>query len=259
MRSGERVWLSKARNLGKVSAKGGFNLFWGLAASSIISALGVIVVARILAADEYALISIALIGPSLIKTFRDLGIDQATIKYTAQYRSENKLANVKQILVAETLFEVIFGFLLSIVSFLLSGFMANMLGRPYIAPLIQIASLLIFAEALLKAAQSAFTGYEKMGLYSITLVIQSTFKTGLMIFLVVIGYGAYGATIGDATAYLIAGSISIVMLYLAIYKKLEKQKESLQIFATLKYMFKYGIPVSIAWNINGFLTQFYHV
>ncbi len=251
--------MTKARNLGKVSAKGGFNLFWGLAVSSIISALGIIVVARVLSPDEYALLSIALIGPSLIKAFRDLGIDQATIKYTAQYRSENKLAKVKQILVAETLFEVIFGFLLSIASFLLSGFMANMLGRPYIAPLIQIASLIIFAEALLKAAQSAFIGYEKMGLYSITLVIQSTIKTGLMIFLVVTGYGAYGATIGDVTAYLIAGSISIVMLYLALYKKLEKQKESLQIFATLKYMFKYGIPVSIAWNINAFLTQFYHV
>ena len=111
--------MSKARDLGKVSAKGGFNLFWGLAASSAISALGVIFVARILSPAEYGLLSIALIAPNLIKTFRDLGIDQATIKFTAQYRAENKLVKVKQVLAAETIFEVIAGLILSICSFVL--------------------------------------------------------------------------------------------------------------------------------------------
>ncbi|PVX24262.1 MAG: hypothetical protein CW691_08115 [Candidatus Bathyarchaeum sp.] len=250
--------VSKARNLGKVSAKGGFNLFWGLAASSVISAIGVIIVGRVLSVEEMGIVSIALIAPNLIKTFRDLGIDQATIKYTAQYRAENKLGNVKQIVAAETLFEIIIGSILSICSFLLSGFFATTIfNRPEIAPLIQIASLIIFAEAILKAAQVAFTGYEKMGLYSITMVIQSTVKTGLMVFLVVTGYGAYGATVGDTASYVIAGLLGIVMMYLMLYNKLEKQK-SLQFFGTLKYMFKYGIPVSIAWTINAFLTQFYH-
>jgi len=97
-----------------------------------------------------------------------------------------------------------------------------------------------------------------MGLYSISMVIQSAVKTGLMILLVVTGYGLHGATLGDTTSYIIAGLFSIVILYLAIYKKLPKQKESLEIVATLKYMFKYGIPVSIAWTVNAFLTQFYH-
>ena len=73
--------MSEAKNLGKVLAKGGFNLFWGIAISSAITSLGMIAIGRILSVEEMGIISVALIGPNLIKTFRDFGIDQATIKY----------------------------------------------------------------------------------------------------------------------------------------------------------------------------------
>ncbi len=126
--------------MAKVSAKGIFNLFWGLAASSIISAIGVMIVAGILSESEYGLVAIALMGPNLIAIFRDWGVDWAAIKYTAQYRSENKEANVKNVLVSVVFFELILGFSLSIFSFFLSGFLATTIfGRPDIVPLIQIA------------------------------------------------------------------------------------------------------------------------
>jgi len=57
--------VSKARSMAKVSAKGVFNIFWGLAASSIISAIGVMIVAGILSESEYGLVAIALMGPNL--------------------------------------------------------------------------------------------------------------------------------------------------------------------------------------------------
>ena len=149
------VLVNKAKDLSKVSAKGGFNLFWGIALSSVITALGVILVGRELSGDDMGLVSIVLIAPNLIKTFRDLGVDQATIKYAAQYRAENKLDKVKQILAAEVLFEVLAGLLLFVCSFMLSGFFAEIYNRPEITGLIQIASIIICAEALMKAALSA--------------------------------------------------------------------------------------------------------
>jgi len=249
--------VSKAKNLGKVSAKGGFNLFWGIALSSVITALGIIIIGRDLSAEQMGIVSIALIAPNLIKTFRDLGVDQATIKYAAQYRAEDKLDKVKQVLAAEVLFEIFVGLVLFVCSFLLSGFFASIYDRPEIVVLIQIASIIIFAEALMKAAQSAFTGYEKMGLYSMMLVVQSGVKTGLMVVLVRLGYGAYGATVGDATSYLVAGVLGVMGLYFAVYRGLHRFSGPLQIISTLKSLFRYGIPVSIAWTINAFLTQFY--
>jgi O-antigen/teichoic acid export membrane protein len=250
--------VSKAISLARTSTRGGFNLFWGVAASSIISALGVIFVARILSPSEYGLFAIALIAPNLIQIIRDLGIDQATIKYTAQYNQENKPANIKNVLAAEITFELLLGSVLSVVSYLLSGFLATTIfNRPEITSLIQMASLAIFGHSLLKAAQSAFIGYEKMEYHSTILIIQSALKTGLMVLFVLLGLGAYGAVIGHATAYLIAGLTSIILLYKIIYKKIHKENRKLDFFVTIKNMLRYGLPISGSMIFNGFLTQFY--
>ena len=111
--------------MAKVSAKGGFHLFWGIATSTIISAVGVVLVARLLSPSEYGIVTIALTAPNLIMIFRDWGVNAAMIKYVAQYNAENKPANVKSILAAGLVFELALGLSLSFISFLLSGFLAT--------------------------------------------------------------------------------------------------------------------------------------
>jgi O-antigen/teichoic acid export membrane protein len=252
--------VSKAKSMAQVSAKGVFNIFWGLAASSVISAVGVMLVAGILSEGEYGLVAIVLTGPNLIAIFRDWGVDWATIKYTAQYRAENKEEKVKNVLVSIVFFEIILGLSLSLFSFFVSGFLAtNIFDRPEIMPLIQIASFTIFADALLKAAQAAFTGYEKMEYHSITSIIYSILKTGFMLLLVILGFGTYGAVVGTTISYLLSGIVSILILYVAIYKNLQKQEGKLEIFSTIKTMFRYGLPLSISAIVSGFLAQFYNI
>lgn len=249
--------MSKSLSLAKVSARGGFNLLGGLLISSIISAIGVMIVAGMLSAAEFGVVTVAFIGPNIITTIRDLGIDQATIKYTTQYKTENNKAKLKNVIVAGTLFELVLGIVFTIISLILSGVMANVLERPTIVPLIQIASFTILAGALLKAAQSAFIVYDKMKYHSLTLVLHSIFKTSLMILLVSLNFGAYGATIGNAISYLTAGTVGIALLYITLLKKLQKQKGQLQIRSTLKTMLKFGLPPSIALMLVGALAQFY--
>jgi len=246
--------------MAKVSAKGGFHLFWGLAVSSIISAVGVILIARLLSPSEYGIVTIALTAPNLIMIFRDWGVNAAMIKYMAQYNSENKPANVKNILIAGLIFELALGLSLSFISFLLSGFLAtSIFQRPDIKPLIEMASFTILAGALLTAAQSAFTGVEKMELNSITMVGQSIIKTVLVPILIIVGLGTFGAILGNTIAYVIIGLASILMTYLALYKKLHKLNDDRpEIVKNIKVMFKYGLPLSISAIISGFLTQFYN-
>jgi len=57
-------------------------------------------------------------------------------------------------------------------------------------------------RALLTAAQSAFTGYEKMEYNSVTMICQSTLKTVPAPLLVIIGYGAFGVILGSTAAFL---------------------------------------------------------
>ena len=206
--------MNKSLSLAKTSAKGGFNLFWGMAISSIISSIGIIIIARLLSPSDYGLYSIVLIAPMIIKLFRDLGIDQSTIRFTAKYNQENQKNNIKTILTAATTFEITLGTILSLTTYLLADLIGNTIfNRPEIVPLIQIVSITILADALLKTAQSAFTGYEKMKYHSLNLIIQAILKTGFMTIFVIAGFGVYGAIIGLTTASILTGIIAILFFY----------------------------------------------
>ncbi len=250
--------MSKAADMAKVSAKGGFHLLWGLIASTVISSVGTIFIARLLGSDLYGLYTVVLTVPALISTFRDWGVNSAMIRFGAQYRAEGRSEEIRSLFVTGIIFEIILGLVLSAIGFGLSDFLATTLwNRPAIAPLIQIASFSILAGGLVNAATAAFTGIERMELNSIMLISQSIIKTLIIIGLVVLGLGTLGATVGYTVGYLVAGAIGVALVGY-VYKSLPKPyTNKLEIRAYISSMLQYGVPISIAAIIGGFQTQFY--
>lgn len=249
---------SDAADIAKVSARGGFNVLWGLVISSIISAVGFIFIARLLGPEAYGLYTIALIAPNMILIFRDWGITYAMIRFTAKYRAEGRMDEVRSIIFAGLVFELAFGIILSAVSFAVSDYVAgSIFNRPAIAPLMQIASFYILASAVITAASAAFTGLERMALNSVMNICQSIIKTGLIIGLVLLGFGASGAVIGLVGSTAIAGLIGIALL-LTIYRTLPKPPSlSLEVKEYLKEMLRYGLPLSFAVLVASFMAQYY--
>jgi len=248
--------MTKAAEMAKVSARGGFNLLWGIVLSTVISAAGTIAITYILGAANYGLYSIALIGPTLIATFRDWGVNSAMVKYSAQYNAENN-SKIRSIFVSGLLFEIILGLSLSILSFVLSPLIASSFHRPALVSLIQIGSFILLTGGLVNAATAAFTGMETMHLYSFMLIIQSIVKTALIVGLVLLGFGTLGAITGFTSATIIAGLAGVLLMW-TIYKSLAKSTgNKLEIMATIKTMLNYGLPVSIGSILTGFLTVFY--
>jgi O-antigen/teichoic acid export membrane protein len=251
--------MSKATEMAKVSVKGGFHLLWGLVVSTVISAVGTIVIAKLLGPGNYGLYSVALTATTLISNFRDWGINTAMIKYAAQYNSEKDVAKIRSVFLSGLAFEVILGSSLSVLCFVISPFLAVTLHRPAIAPLIQILSLYILTGGLVNTATAAFTGLETMHLYSITLIIQSLVKTGLIVGLVALGLGTVGAVTGYSAGVLIAGLTGVLLMWI-MYKSLPQPTGSkLEMFRTIKTMFNYGLPVSIGSILTTFLSQFYTI
>src|SRR5665647_2684651 len=119
--------VNKASDIAKTSTRGSFHYLWGLVLSTVISAVGTIFIARLLGSDQYGLYTIVLAAPSLIVTFRDWGINSAMIKFTAQYRAEDRIAEIRSIFLTGVLFEVVLGIVLSLVSFVFAGFLATSL------------------------------------------------------------------------------------------------------------------------------------
>jgi O-antigen/teichoic acid export membrane protein len=252
---------SKATEIAKVSAKGGFSLFWGIVVSTVVSALGLIVLARVMPPEEYGLYTIALAAPSLIGTFRDWGMNSAVTKYTAQYSAEGKLGQVRSILLAGLVFEVILGLALSFLSLFLSRFIATDIFKRPITAMIQISSFTILAGAFSTAAQASFVGRENMQPNSIMLVSQAFFRAVLCPVLVVLGFGASGAVVGYSVALLGGGLLGVFLMF-EIYNDLTQKNgsvEPLKVWETMKYMFRYGLPLSFSSIFNGFVTQFYNV
>jgi O-antigen/teichoic acid export membrane protein len=251
--------MSKAANMAKSAAKGGAHLLWGMVASTIISSIGTIFIANLLGDANYGLYAIALVPPGLFSLFSDWGVSRAMIKYTAQNKAENKAASVRGIFTAGILFETISGISLSVVAFLLSGIFAKLYSLPNITLLIQIASFTILLGALFSTAQAAFTGIEKFELTSFTLVCQSIVKTVVTLALVIVGLGPLGAVIGVTISSIVACLISAFLIW-ALYRTLPKPGQGkLEIFAIIKSMLNYGVPLSITVIIYNIQIQFYSI
>jgi stage V sporulation protein B len=251
--------LEKALKIGKVSVTGSFQLFIGKAASTIILAVGSIILARLMAPAEYGLYSIALVPSMTLSLFRDWGIGKAMAKYIAHYRAEGKDENIHDIIAAGLIFRVIVGLVFSLLSLFLAGFIATTIfNRPEITFLISIASIAIISESMLTAAQSNFTGFERMELISFTLICESIIKSITGPLLVLVGFGALGAVLGYTLSFLISGVIGIALLYFLLFKNLKKSSFHLaDMSKILKKMLRYGVPLSISSIIVSFLYQFY--
>jgi O-antigen/teichoic acid export membrane protein len=249
--------LSKAVDIGKVSAKGSFNLLWGLVASTVISAVGTIFVARLLAPSEYGIYTIALTAPNLISNFTDWGVGQAMVRYIALYNSEGKTDSLRNIVVSGLVFKIILSLLLSLVSFFLSASLATVFHRPQIVSLIQIASLIILAQAFVGIAQGTFIGIERMELYSVTQIIFSTVKTILIPALVIIGMGVLGAVMGYTLTSYLSGLTGLALLWMLYKGFVGSEPHRWKIIASIKTMLKYGLPISISNMLGAFLGQFW--
>jgi len=252
--------MDKIITQAKISARGGLHLFLGVSLSSVISAVGTIILARLLTPSQYGLFTVAFMPPTLIGLFRDWGINFSVIRYLAQYKSNNNITAAKRVLISGLLCESVLGILLSVACFSLSSFLAlNVFNRPEVQPLIGITSITILAGALFTFAQSTFTGFEKMELSSLTMIIQSGFKSFLAPILVLLGYGTLGAVLGYTTAFVISSLLGILTIYVLFHKNLRQEGDySNNLASTFKTMLKYGLPLYISTLLGGLLAQFYN-
>jgi O-antigen/teichoic acid export membrane protein len=253
--------MSKAIDLAKTSTKAGFNYFWGLVISSIISSVGTIFIINELGRDAYGLYALALTIPNLLILFRDWGINQAMVRYTAQYRAENRESEIRSIFLAGITFEIVIGLIMSITTFLMAGniapFFKPFLEHPELVTLIQISSFTLLVNGLMVAATAVFTGTEKTAYNSIMLICQSITKTLLMLGFVMAGFGTLGAMSGFTLSSVIAGFVGITFTII-LYRKIPKTfPYKLELKKYTKEMLRYSTPIAILTILSGFLAQFY--
>lgn len=252
--------MDKALEMGKNSATGSFQLFIGKMLSTIIMAVGTIILTIFILESDYGLYAVALIPITTILLFQDWGVSFALTKNCAHCRATNRTGELRSVIVAGLTFEAATGVVLTILSLLVANFLASaVFDKPQSAFLITLASVTILFSGLLGAAQSVFIGFERMGLSSLVMICQAVSQGVLSTLLVVLGFGAVGAIVGYTFSILAAAVVALLVLYFAIFRKLSSDSAGKStIIKTLKPLLAYGIPLAIAGILSGILPQFYN-
>jgi len=250
--------VNERTEIARVPFRGSIALFLGVTFSNLILAVGVFFVANLLSPSELGLYTVVLITPSIFSVFRGLGVNQAIVKYLAQYRAENKREEISETIITGIVFDIIIGVLFTLICFMVADVTSiYVLKRPQIAPLVRFVSILVFTNTLMAAFQSIFYGFEKMEYSSFLMTSAAILKGLLMPAFVVLGYGVLGALTGNILANVIATIMGAALLVL-FYKSKAIAVKKVHFKKNLKIMLRYGIPFSISIIIGGFLIQFYN-
>jgi O-antigen/teichoic acid export membrane protein len=253
------VPVDKALEMGKSSATGSFHLLIGVAGSTIIMAIGTLVIAALLPVEGVGLYGMALIPSSIINFFRDWGVNSALTQQIASLSAAGKDSEIHDVIVSGIVFEIISGAVLSVVCFAIAWPLALILSPANAASLsvyISVLSLSIFAGAITAAAGGIFVGFERMKLNSFTQILQAIVKTALGPLLIVIGFGVLGAVYATLASYLAGAIIAGIIVYFSLFRPLRKCKVGkCDVKKTLKPMLKFGLPLTFANTVIGVLPQ----
>lgn len=163
-------------------------------------------------------------------------------------------------MVSGAVFELIMGVLLTVLCFSMADFLAvNVFMLPEAKALIEIASLTILADSFLKVSQSTLVGLEKMGYYSLISILSACLRLLIAPLLVWLGYNVMGAIQGQVIAQITAGIVGLIIFYTKCLRQTKKDEtQKMDMLGTMKTLLKYGLPLSVAVVVVGFLPQFYN-
>jgi O-antigen/teichoic acid export membrane protein len=233
------------------SAKGSLILILGQMTSNIISALGVIIVARILGSVNYGALNVAIIPVNLALLLVNNGVTTALTNLIAEDRHLNKGKNVASIIYSGYAINLTTGTLTTLILYITAGTIANNIyNQSELAKLIQILSITTLAQAIYTTSTAILIGYERMQQHSLINIIFSIFKSTIAPILVYLGYQLNGAALGHSLPTLLAGLAASAL----VIKNLRRYQTN----GSLSYIgpiIKYSKPILASSILGGLFLQ----
>jgi O-antigen/teichoic acid export membrane protein len=205
------------------SARGGFFLFSGATLATVIMAISAIVIGRLMGHALYGQYNLALVLPSLLLLFTDLGINAGITKFAASLHAEGKDESAARIIRHGTIFRLLVGIVVFIVGMVFANYLALIINRPDSTFFIQIASISLVFQVLFTSSTSAFVGLDRTEYTALATNVQAAVKTILQVALVLLGFGITGALIGLVGGYIIASIMAGAILFLKLVKSSKNQ------------------------------------
>lgn len=230
-------------------------LVTGNVVATIIQAVGVLFVARILGPDQYGIYTLSFVVPSLALLFSEVGIDSALVKFLAA-PPEERSVNRAKILRIGLLLKFSSSTLVLILCIILSEvFALYLINRPDITFYLRLASLTIIFQALINSSTNSFVG---LGKTEYSAVVNNTHAIGKVLIassLVILGLGVFGALVGYFAGYLI-GIIVALLLFYKNYRQIDNVTDNVKSLSIAKSMLHYGLPIYVITILSGIGVQY---
>ena len=245
------------QNLVDTTTRGGLILLLGQVSSTLLLAVGMLLVARFLGPSNYGSYNKAQSVVQIAFLIVNLGINSSMIKYIAQYRYEKKYDHIKTLIEAGGILTLLISISTTIVVYITSGFISNNIYKdPSQEILIKYFSISIIGQALVNFANGITVGYENMASKSIVQLCYSFTKSVVSPVLVYLGLGILGAVIGHSAPVLISGAVGSIFV-ISIYSKLKHEPSQFSHIHAMKQILTYGFPIYLSFLLNGILPQIY--
>jgi len=253
---------NRLAEIAEESTRGGFSLFLGNASATFISAVVVVIVARLLGPDNYGIYALCFTIPPLAVSITDLGMSPALIRYSARLESEDRRPELATMLRSVFISRLLLAALALIVVLLLSDELAAFgLGRPGIGEYVRLASFLILFQVLVTATSSALIGLGRMADASLMMTVQSVSKAVASPALVLLGFSVAGAILGHITGFVVAASLGMTLLFARRYRNLTVGSKggSMGYVESLRVAVKYGLPLYSGGLLTTLLVQYQNI
>jgi len=236
------------------SARGSLLLMMGQVVSTIVSALTIIVVARLLGPEKYGVVTVVMVPIGLALLLQDLGVNRALTRFVALWRSEGRHGDVQVLVRAGLTFKAAVAGIMALGYWIGAGAIASVyLQRPALEGLVRIVSLSVLGNALMTATQAVLVGYEMMGHRSLTQVLWTLLRGSMSITLVWLGLGPSGHLLANTIAPFATAAVAVILLLSTLRK--ENGETTLSGWMALRLITGFSLPIYGASLIAGGLTQ----
>ena len=236
------------------SARGSLTLIIGQGISTFIMAVGSIVVARFLGSTSFGLLTVAQIPISMALLVINGNVSRGVMKYVAQYNFEKKVDQVDSVAFSGLFVNLLIAFFLTQVILLYSRFLSvEVFSLPEIEVLIKVLSFQLIAQAMFDVFDATYIGLNRNDFSSVLSIIKSLFKSFLPPLLVFLGYGVFGAALGEV---LTIGLSSLFAYFIFLYLR---KRGFPEIYSDLlrhaKLLLVYSYPLLLSSILGGGLVQ----
>ena len=244
-------------DLVKTTTRGSLILLVGQISSTLILAMGMLLVARFLGPVSFGAFNKAQSVVQIAVLMMNLGVQSAMVKYLAQYRHEGKTEYLRVFIEAGMMISLVSSIIFTVLVYLLSGYVANVVfNEAEQEVFIKYLSISIIGSAFSSIAQGITVGYERMELRSLISISYSFIKSIISPVLVYIGLGTLGAVLGHTSPIMLSGAIGVVFISI-IYRSEKAEKSPITHLEAIKIILTYGFPLYLASLLGGLLPQIY--